>query len=359
MTVMWGYWVGGVILAGFGMWLLCWALLSDQFAGNRKFRRCSKCWYDMTAAVGLKCPECGKEAKAESGLHFSRRRWRLAGAGVLVLIIACAIGFGGSAGKERCVQAIPLRARVFFAPLIGRELVLCSLWGMREERDGEDLVVVRSVFALALEVLKDPRATFDESRCAAHLIANLEAGVPIDSAERTDAGLAVYEFCVATPAHGENRIPSALLHLLGQERVLAKITRNYPAAASDPISGPGWIRFVENVFRELKPPFSDTTQELMADLLVRDDPDLHLPDNFPYDSADAFYLRLAHYVDGFDSSHRQKAVELVIYQQNEIFDCCALTAFRLAEVLASPQARDYANRRDKYLGPVYRPGAKR
>jgi len=230
---------------------------------------------------------------------------------------------------------------------------------MREERDGEDLVVVRSVFALALEVLKDPRATFDESRCAAHLIANLEAGVPIDSAERTDAGLALYEFCVATPAHGGNRIPSALLHLLGQERVLAKITRNYPAAASDPISGPAWIRFVENVFQELKPPFSDTTQELMADLLVRDDPDLHLPDNFPYDSADAFYLRLAHYVDGYDSSHRQKAVELVIYHQNEIFDCCALTAFRIAAVLASPQARDYANRRDKYLGPVYRPGAKR
>ncbi|MEK6703277.1 MAG: hypothetical protein AABZ53_13515 [Planctomycetota bacterium] len=71
-----------VACAGFA-----WAMTGDgvrgwraRRAGNATRRRCGKCWYDMTGVAGLRCPECGREARHERGLMRSRIRWR----GVLV-----------------------------------------------------------------------------------------------------------------------------------------------------------------------------------------------------------------------------------------------------------------------------------
>jgi len=68
---------GGVFIA----WRWGW-----RDAGQ-KTRRCPKCWYDMRATSGIKCPECGHQPKQEKLLFKRRRRihWIVAG---LVLMLA-------------------------------------------------------------------------------------------------------------------------------------------------------------------------------------------------------------------------------------------------------------------------------
>jgi hypothetical protein len=71
--------LAGWTIGAAGMVLLLWALFWDRSRGRR---RCPKCWYDMAGVPGLRCPECGKEAKSERQLSATRRRWRWAAAGV-------------------------------------------------------------------------------------------------------------------------------------------------------------------------------------------------------------------------------------------------------------------------------------
>ncbi len=55
--------------------LLAIALFRD---GPKGRRRCPRCWYDMSATEGRRCPECGREARSERALRRTRRRWRIA-----------------------------------------------------------------------------------------------------------------------------------------------------------------------------------------------------------------------------------------------------------------------------------------
>jgi len=80
----------GALLALAGLSLLAWALLADRLRTRRDrkqgaLRRCPRCWYDMSAVAGLRCPECGREAERERTLHRSRRRWRWAIVAALVM----------------------------------------------------------------------------------------------------------------------------------------------------------------------------------------------------------------------------------------------------------------------------------
>lgn len=54
--------------------IAAYALFWDR-ARNRK--RCPRCWYDMIAVDGRRCPECGRQAKSGRALKRTRRRWRL------------------------------------------------------------------------------------------------------------------------------------------------------------------------------------------------------------------------------------------------------------------------------------------
>src|SRR4051794_34257850 len=74
----------GYTLAAAGAALLLWSLFWDR---ARARRRCPKCWYDMAGIASLRCPECGREARAERRLRRTRRRWRWAAAS-LPLILA-------------------------------------------------------------------------------------------------------------------------------------------------------------------------------------------------------------------------------------------------------------------------------
>lgn len=65
--------VVGWSVVGFGVMLLTWWIVGDRARGRV---RCPKCWYDMSAAAGLQCPECGKTAKDETKFGKARRpRW--------------------------------------------------------------------------------------------------------------------------------------------------------------------------------------------------------------------------------------------------------------------------------------------
>ncbi|MCZ6493640.1 MAG: hypothetical protein O6933_06115 [Planctomycetota bacterium] len=78
----WPWWIGGTALGVFGLVLMWWALLHDRAKGRR---RCPKCWYDMTGAERLRCPECGHLAKRERKLFTTRRRWRWAVVALLMM----------------------------------------------------------------------------------------------------------------------------------------------------------------------------------------------------------------------------------------------------------------------------------
>lgn len=81
-TWSWAFWVGSVLVALIALWGMWRALFADRARGRR---RCGKCWYDMAGVPGLKCPECGREAKREKHLGRTRRRWgRAVLAGVLL-----------------------------------------------------------------------------------------------------------------------------------------------------------------------------------------------------------------------------------------------------------------------------------
>ncbi len=82
MTSDWLFWLAGGVLGIAGLWLAYWALLANRAKGRK---RCPKCWYNMQAAEGLRCPECGHSAKGQRKLQKTRRRWRFAFVAVLLL----------------------------------------------------------------------------------------------------------------------------------------------------------------------------------------------------------------------------------------------------------------------------------
>lgn len=58
-----------------------WALFADRSRGRR---RCPKCFHTMDPAIGLVCPECGRDVRDEQRLFKTRRRWKLA---ILVVVV--------------------------------------------------------------------------------------------------------------------------------------------------------------------------------------------------------------------------------------------------------------------------------
>ncbi len=85
--------VAGGLVAGAGVVLLAWALLWDRARGRRRCpgRRLRGCWYDMSATAGLKCPECGREGAGEREFQRTRRRWKWAVAGLVVVVMGSGV----------------------------------------------------------------------------------------------------------------------------------------------------------------------------------------------------------------------------------------------------------------------------
>lgn len=59
----------GATICLFAAFLGVWASIGDRARGRK---RCPKCWYDMSRATGLQCPECGKTVK--NARRFSKAK---------------------------------------------------------------------------------------------------------------------------------------------------------------------------------------------------------------------------------------------------------------------------------------------
>lgn len=111
-----------VLLTGLGWALLVLgsAALAWFIAGDRmlrhglRARRCPKCWYDLSHSPGLRCSECGFEAKRERQLHRARRRWRWVAAAA-VLFATSHLALRGPAIRARgWWAAVPTTAFIPF-----------------------------------------------------------------------------------------------------------------------------------------------------------------------------------------------------------------------------------------------------
>ncbi len=86
------YLLSGSVLSAAGGAVVLMALWGDRFGRGHTRRRCTKCWFDLSATPGLTCPECGKTAKEESRLFRTRRRWWFATLGALVVAAGAVMG---------------------------------------------------------------------------------------------------------------------------------------------------------------------------------------------------------------------------------------------------------------------------
>src|SRR5262245_11786416 len=104
MSTSWLWPALGWVLAMAGAALLFWALLWDRARGRR---RCPKCWYSMAGVPGLKCPECGREARRESALLRTRRRWRWAAPGIALSLVGTQVAEQPSRAGEGWWSWVP------------------------------------------------------------------------------------------------------------------------------------------------------------------------------------------------------------------------------------------------------------
>src|SRR4030095_6115106 len=87
-----------------GLVILLRALFHDRARGRP---RCPRCWYDMSAATGLLFPDGGGGDRTPKRLLKTRRRWRLAAVGCLIIIAGAAAGAGEQVIEKGWLKAAP------------------------------------------------------------------------------------------------------------------------------------------------------------------------------------------------------------------------------------------------------------
>ncbi len=92
------------LLAVVGLVLTTFAFFRDRSRGRP---RCPKCWYDMSGVTGLRCPECGRDARRPKRLLKTRRRWRRAALGCVLIVIAAAAFCGQRIYEKGWVKGLP------------------------------------------------------------------------------------------------------------------------------------------------------------------------------------------------------------------------------------------------------------
>ena len=114
------------IRAGVGV-MVCLAIgaavVAVRFDPPHGRRRCGRCWYDMSATVGRRCPECGHEATGERALFRTRRAPRLVGVAALMLIGAYGLGVVRGVNANGWVAAMPTTAMIIAMPWLSDKAV--------------------------------------------------------------------------------------------------------------------------------------------------------------------------------------------------------------------------------------------
>ena len=111
-------WAFGGLVAAVGLVAATWAFFADR---SRGCRRCPKCWYEMTGVAGLRCPECGREAKHERALLRTRRKWFRGGLACVVMLAGAAIITWPTVRERGAPSLLPTFVLVRLAPKVGTE----------------------------------------------------------------------------------------------------------------------------------------------------------------------------------------------------------------------------------------------
>ena len=163
---VWLFWITGALLGGAGSFLICFGLFSDRLSGRFRRRHCAKCWYEMSKSSGLRCPECGHEARDEKEFITPRRRWGLASAGLLLALGSFSLNWYAAGLIVGWQNIAPIAILVRLSPIIGREQALRSV--VPQGRGGlptlapvttATVLTFRPTENLALSVLQDENAT--------------------------------------------------------------------------------------------------------------------------------------------------------------------------------------------------------
>ncbi len=105
----WLWWIGGAVVGLLGLWLLYSSLLRDRSKGRH---RCPRCWYDMSVAESLRCPECGNDAKRAADLLKTRRRWKGLWLCMLVFLTAGFLWIQPKVQQDGWVSVMPKTALI-------------------------------------------------------------------------------------------------------------------------------------------------------------------------------------------------------------------------------------------------------
>lgn len=328
---IWLYWIAGVALAGAGAFLVCWGLFSDRFSGNRTKRRCARCWYDMASVAGLKCPECGRSAKNEKELRRARRRWFLSAGGIALFVMGVATHCWVIRVQHGWNALLPLSVQVRIVPLLGAETVLLNAaYGGQPAEYAADAELRNRVIALAEATLTAPNESWDAKRHARTVIMRLAQ--QIDENDRERAGLLLVTEYSMLPEWSETASVDSILLLLGQDRALAEI------ASSIGLMPNPQARLYYQTIEALKPPFSSSAMQSMADIVSRTNQNgrIDVRREFPWKAADAFYARLAQHLDAGDPDRRQAIREFVERHFYEMRDAKSMFATRILQDIGLP-----------------------
>ena len=120
----WLWWIGGAVVGLLGLWLLYCSLLRDRSKGRR---RCPKCWYDMSVAESLRCPECGNDAKRAADLLQTRRRWKGLWFCLLVFLTAGLLSIQPKVQQDGWVSVMPKTALILCLRLGNTQALFAEL----------------------------------------------------------------------------------------------------------------------------------------------------------------------------------------------------------------------------------------
>ncbi len=102
----------GAALGVIGLAVALWALFWDRSRGRK---RCPKCWYDMSAAPGLCCSECGHTVRNEKGLCRTQRRWRWI-ALTAVMFLGCYVVTSQRVRGRGWIALVPTSVLIYTMP---------------------------------------------------------------------------------------------------------------------------------------------------------------------------------------------------------------------------------------------------
>lgn len=127
----WLFEITGFLVGGIGAVLVLMALFADRSRGRR---RCPRCWYSMDGAPGLRCPECGGEARSDRRLFKTRRRWVFALLALGVVLIGLAVRSAPAVARDGAMGALPTPVVLAFLEMTGWAPPGDGRWGDELER---------------------------------------------------------------------------------------------------------------------------------------------------------------------------------------------------------------------------------